>query len=327
MADRREIVLINKHEGGPPSLLEKFEKLSKIIAAVAVPFLIGVGGWWIQDALSRRDTDQDYVELAISILSKPQNETSSELREWATNLLAETSPIEIPPGLKQKLGGGEIRLPALLGSPEFTPARTLADNDERAGILGSISLLDFLTGRGTRSACTGWLVGPKTVLTAGYCVSGGQVEKAVSIFDYADPRYSEDTRVVELRLPAEEVNAELNFAILSFSKSSSFAGIPLSVSRNDPAVGDSLFILHHPEGRELSFSVRYCRILSVEQRHITHDCDTANGSGGAPLIDARTLEVVGMHLSANRDATKTGVRISALVEESELLQSILDSAE
>ncbi|MEQ3726057.1 MAG: hypothetical protein ABNH38_01415 [Tateyamaria sp.] len=121
MTTRREIVLINKNEGGPPSLLDKIEKVAKIVSVVALPLVVGIGGWWIQDALSRRDTDQDYVELAISILSKPQDETQTDLREWAASLLAETSPIEIPESLRERLGGGEVQLPSIPRSPEFAP--------------------------------------------------------------------------------------------------------------------------------------------------------------------------------------------------------------
>jgi hypothetical protein len=102
MSARREIVLINKNEGGPPSLLDKLERLAKILSALALPLVVGIGGWWIQDVLSQGDIDQDYVELAISILSSPSDETPTELREWATSLLDHTSPVEIPEGLKSR---------------------------------------------------------------------------------------------------------------------------------------------------------------------------------------------------------------------------------
>lgn len=324
MTNRREIVLINKKEGSSSSLLDKIEKLSRIAAAFALPLIVGVGGWWIQDALSRRDTEQDYVELAVSILSKPQDKTQSELREWATNLLAATSPVEIPDGLKQKLGGGEVQLPAVLTSSAFSPVSELSKSDPRSKFTQSIARFDTRSNEGVIT-CTAWLVSAFQILTANHCLSVDEepVDTAKALFGYTSPTDSISTRFVDLMLPAMEMNETLNFAVLEFEEGTRFTGTPLSFSAKVPNVGDKLYVLHHPSGRELSFSLQPCRILSLDRNTFTHNCDTIAGASGAPLINADTLEVVGMHIGEKLlEGVKIGVRLDEAVRSSKVLQRL-----
>lgn len=327
MTTRREIVLINKNEGGPPSRLDKIEKVAKIVSVVALPLVVGIGGWWIQDALSRRDTDQDYVELAISILSKPQDETQTDLREWAASLLAETSPIEIPESLRERLGGGEVQLPSIPRSPEFAPVSELPESDPRSGLLGSIARFQVLTERGV-GVCTSWLVSAYQLLTAAHCArpGGEDPDAAKALFGYVGSSATETAVFVDLQVPATEINPALDYAVFVPVEGASFNGFPLSVSQTGPQVGDRLFILHHPAGREMSFPVHPCRVLSLDGDRIIHNCDTIPGAGGAPLINADTLQVVGMHLGSEVGEVdaKYGVQMDVLVKGSELLQGLAD---
>lgn len=328
MTTRREIVLINKHEGGPPSLLDKIEKLAKILSAVALPLIVGVGGWWIQDALSQRDVNQDYVELAISILSKPSEETPSELREWATSLLDQTSPVEIPEGLRTQLGGGEVRLPSIRSSSDFAPASRLPTSDPRSRLVASIARFDTLGSTGMRT-CTAWLVSAFHVLTMGHCINQPtrEIDAARVVFGYMDPRASDAVTSLDVVLPASEVGSSLDYAILSLEGAASLNRNPLPISTRAPQVGDKLFLLHHPGGRELSYSVQPCEVLALQNTIVTHDCDTLPGSGGAPLINADTLEVIGLHRagSATEPDQKYAVRIDAVMAQSNFLRGLLSS--
>lgn len=50
-AKPREIVLINRSDKGPPSRWDQWERAARFLSLVAIPVVLGVGGWWIQNAL------------------------------------------------------------------------------------------------------------------------------------------------------------------------------------------------------------------------------------------------------------------------------------
>ena len=100
------------------SILDNYEKLAKILSLVAVPVLLGIGGWALQDALSKRNVDQQYVSLALSILKEPKSDEL--LRTWAVELLNEHSPVPIPSQTQAKLKTGEISFAAFASYKRLT---------------------------------------------------------------------------------------------------------------------------------------------------------------------------------------------------------------
>jgi hypothetical protein len=63
-------------------VLEVLESVSKILAAVAIPFAIAVGSWWIQSSQNTQSVSKDYVNMALSLLQKkPENDQERELRD------------------------------------------------------------------------------------------------------------------------------------------------------------------------------------------------------------------------------------------------------
>ncbi len=50
------------------SWLENIESVSKITAAIAIPIVIAIGGWWIQSSLSTQAVSKDYVNMALSLI-------------------------------------------------------------------------------------------------------------------------------------------------------------------------------------------------------------------------------------------------------------------
>jgi hypothetical protein len=70
---------------------EVLESASKIIAALGIPVVLGVGGWYIQKSVSNQTVSKDYVTLATSILQAKQeagNDSAKGLRKWAVALLS-----------------------------------------------------------------------------------------------------------------------------------------------------------------------------------------------------------------------------------------------
>ncbi len=90
------------------------ETLAKISSLIAIPIVIAVIGWLVQDKLASRTVNKDYVQLAVSILSQPkQTGIDPALRSWAVQLLNENSPVKFSPEVAVQLSSGGVTLPAL----------------------------------------------------------------------------------------------------------------------------------------------------------------------------------------------------------------------
>lgn len=81
----------------PPDALQVW---ATILSLVAVPTVLGFG----QLYLANRDTNRQYVQLAMDILRNPaKNEDGATLRTWAVDVINETAPVELTAEAKTKL--------------------------------------------------------------------------------------------------------------------------------------------------------------------------------------------------------------------------------
>ncbi|MGH8521089.1 MAG: WD40 repeat domain-containing protein [Gammaproteobacteria bacterium] len=131
----------------PPkrSVLEIAEQLAKILSLVAIPVVLGVGGWVLQSSMSDDKTKQEYVKLAVTIINDPKGDAT--LRRWAANLLSQTSPVPFTPETINALSSGDQRLPFVPTSDvsaTFSPdGRTLITGSSD----GKVRMWDAQTGR------------------------------------------------------------------------------------------------------------------------------------------------------------------------------------
>jgi type II secretory pathway pseudopilin PulG len=121
----REIVLINRSETHEPDRWSKIERISKILAAIAIPVVLGVGGWVVQNQLQHQTAalqqqlqnqtvSKDYVQLAVSLLREPdKSKVTPELRAWAVDLLNAYSAVRLDDTTARNLKSGAIALPPL----------------------------------------------------------------------------------------------------------------------------------------------------------------------------------------------------------------------
>jgi WD40 repeat protein len=130
----------NDAEAHQPRSQFDLEKLSKILSLIAIPIIIAIFGWVIQNRLSDRSLSQEYVKLAVSILEKP-SESPPGLRDWAVDLLNQNSPTKFGAETIRQLKTGEISLSAIL--PEV-----LASSNNAGGIAVSPDEKSIATGQG-----------------------------------------------------------------------------------------------------------------------------------------------------------------------------------
>jgi len=177
-------------------------------------------------------------------------------------------------------------------------------------------------GSGDQQSCTGALVGPDLLLTAGHCVVGtGQTmseedfcaDMKVS-FDYEtqggkhtqglcpgqeipnpdspDNMICPDSafdatcdEVLEVEYPGEEGSEEVpDYALIRLSGSPGLERGHLEIARRRPEVEEEIIVIAHPVGAPKVISRDAIDSLTASGL-ITYSADTAPGSSGAPLLD------------------------------------------
>src|SRR5882757_4762670 len=109
----REIIVINRTEPHPMSWFDWVERGFRLIALVAIPVVLAFAGWWVQAQLAKNVAKQEYVKIAVSILTVKMDDKNQPLRDWAVNLLNEHSSVKLTSDAIAKLKSGEVNLPYL----------------------------------------------------------------------------------------------------------------------------------------------------------------------------------------------------------------------
>jgi protease YdgD len=146
--------------------------------------------------------------------------------------------------------------------------------------------------------CTGALIAPDLVLTAGHCVverDGAPIEAGRITFraGFAHGTALADVPVLRTVVdegyrnidPAPPEIIERDVALLQLARPIPTAEIsPFVVAR--PGNGDEVSVVSYAEGREEALSwQRVCRVLGRQEALIAVDCDVSFGSSGAPVLD------------------------------------------
>jgi|SRR5438552_1085288 len=89
---------------------EVIEKIARILSLLAIPVAIAIVGGLIQNSLAKRSVSQQYVQVAVSILTS-REKIDPNLRSWAVDLLDDNSPTRLGEVVKRKLKEGSVTLP------------------------------------------------------------------------------------------------------------------------------------------------------------------------------------------------------------------------
>lgn len=83
--------------------LKIWQTRASIFAAVAVPIIVAIFGVLIQSQISSNSIKKDFVAMALEIIKAPSDEQSSEMRQWAIEMLNSNSPIPFSSNAKLSL--------------------------------------------------------------------------------------------------------------------------------------------------------------------------------------------------------------------------------
>ena len=91
---------------------DTIERLARTLSIVAIPVVLAIGGWVIQQRIQNQAVSRDYVQLAVTILKEPEtSKIDPDMRAWAVQLLNDNSPTRFTPKFTEQLKSGETQLP------------------------------------------------------------------------------------------------------------------------------------------------------------------------------------------------------------------------
>ena len=163
--------------------------------------------------------------------------------------------------------------------------------------------------------CSGFLVGPDLVATAGHCVTSAKdCSGTAFVFGYSVARANANPTSV----PATEVYSCSALVARKYSDDGQdwslvrlnrpvLNHVPLTLDGDfHPEVGEPLFMIGYPSGLPAKVS-EDARIVSISPHgYFSADLDDAGGSSGSPVFDARTDLVEGILVRGEDDFVKHG---------------------
>lgn len=158
---------------------------------------------------------------------------------------------------------------------------------------------------------TGFLVGPKHVLTCGHVLTNANIADAV--LDFEDQTDFTGVRLVKKLLASDPdlsvepsrdtFRSSLDYALWEIEtppKVSHWDGervrrwLDLGATRLRLHKGESVFLLHFPRGQGMRISEGKVLESDPADSRFTYDAPTESGSSGAPVFDTR-LRLIGLH--------------------------------
>lgn len=167
----------------------------------------------------------------------------------------------------------------------------------------------------TGAGCSGVLVGPDLVATAGHCVDS-QADLAGTRFVFGFRKT--DASTTRTTFPASDVyrGTQLVARQLNDATGADYAVVrldrrvtgrtPQKIARgNPPAVGTPIYVIGHPSGLPAKIAAG-ARVASTTPFYFDANLDTFGGNSGSPVFDANTNTVVGILVRGATDYREEG---------------------
>jgi len=229
---------------------------------------------------------------AMPVYDRDDREDPVEVEDSRTLALADSTAALFESG-RVVLRGGR----AYLATKSYQESRRLCPGERFAG-------------QRVGASCSGALVGPDLLLTAGHCVTDEQNCKGTAfVFGF---RVGADGST-PASVPAGEVYrcAALLGRRLEDGRGSDWALVrldravagrsPLGLSRGPVAKGTPLLVIGHPDGLPQKVAGNATVLDPSPASYFITDLDTFEGNSGSPVFDARTRLIAGVLVRGEDD--------------------------
>ena len=162
----------------------------------------------------------------------------------------------------------------------------------------------------TAAICTGFLVAPKIMVTAGHCYIEEKkaCQKNVWVFDYKSSQLGEfpNENIYRCKkiLKRTFENAGVDFTIVELDREVTDRK-PLNLSAHRPVEGIPLVIMGYPMGLPIKIADGG-EVLAVKDTFFQANLDSFEGNSGSPVFNKGNGEVEGILVRGNPDYTREG---------------------
>lgn len=108
------------------SFLEKTRAVASILSAAAIPVVLALVGYSVQQSIAEDGIKKDYLTMAIAMLKDGGEKLDPELKGWATAVVSKYSPVPFSVEAKNKLGGALYITPSIPELPEIAKQRDVS---------------------------------------------------------------------------------------------------------------------------------------------------------------------------------------------------------
>jgi hypothetical protein len=296
------------------------KKLNMWDIATAAEAYVGLGQWKEAASLLKRyvgNKKADAFELASTLrqfeeviqLDREEGDEGYLLDLLESQLIKrEGGELRFSPKtLRTRAFGAEEareRLESVLGDTEYKPHQWLLTALKRAQIVGRIW-------RGGKGQASGFLLPDGSVihpkwknqqlfLTNKHVISNTPSDYRTLKPDQAEITFDalHDDGRSQPRYKAKllwESSPDLDTTILKLNKKvKGYEDYPVSLQLPELDKGNRIYIIGHPEGKELSYSLQDNRLVAYNDKHVHYRSPTTHGSSGSPLFNDN-WELVGIH--------------------------------
>lgn len=158
--------------------------------------------------------------------------------------------------------------------------------------------------------CSGFLVTPDTLMTAGHCVDDMQdCRDSVWVFGYemsqgGNPREIARENVYECKSIIARSSQGMDYAIIKLDRSTNRAPLKLAPKGHISPPGTEIYMAGYPSGLPLKITDG-AQVLKNSGHILATNLDAFSGNSGSPVLNVRTNEVVGILVSGNDDYARS----------------------
>jgi V8-like Glu-specific endopeptidase len=253
--------------------------------------------------------------------------TKSNLLFVALSVLVSSHAMAVAPSRVKVIYGVDNRVDANASSSASfrelakSTAAMFTDGDARRGLFSDTINLkgDSLADSGVCASerfayqksgalCSGFLVSPTTLVTAGHCIQDMKdCKKHKWVFDYK----VDSERQFDVSVSKDSVYKCKSIINQKLTKTNDFAYIeldrpvtdrqPLKIRRSGkPAVGDDLVVIGHPSGLPTKIADG-AKVRTLKGDFFVANLDTFGGNSGSAVFNVKTEEVEGILVRGDED--------------------------